>query len=304
MTEARVWLGPERPDLIQRAITAAGGREVRIEDANIIVWASDHRDVKEISSVLSPAVSWVQLDSAGIDDWLAAEVVDDRRTWTGAQGCYAGDVAEHVVAFILAASRRFPQSARSRRWGAPEGQRLKGTIVGIIGGGGIAKATVPLLRPFGVRTVVQSKSPGHFVGVEQWLPYSRRDELLAKSDFVVLATPLTADTRQMIGADQLALMQSSAWLINVARGALLDTTALVHALEAGQIAGACLDVTDPEPLPENHPLWGRDDVLITPHVANPWWQHFELYAERVKDNIQRFRAGQELVGVIDPANGY
>ena len=129
-------------------------------------------------------------------------------------------------------------------------------------------------------------------------------DVLPEADFVVVLAPSTPATRGMVGERELALMKDDAWLVNVARGPLVDTDALVAALRDGVIGGAALDVTDPEPLPDGHPLWSEPRALITPHSANPFVAYWPTLAARVAENVRRFVAGESLVGVIDPARGF
>ena len=246
----------------------------------------------------------MQLDSAGVERWLQAGLIDGTRAWTGAQVVFAADVAEHVVAFLLAAARRLPQAARKQEWAELGGDRFAGRTVGIVGAGGIGGETITRLGPFGVRILALTRSGRDVTGADRSLGPDGLDELLAESDYVVLAVPLTESTRGLIGRRELELIGPDGWLVNVGRGALVDTDALVAALAEGRIAGACLDVTDPEPLPAGHPLWTFENVLVTPHVANPPGTIYEPLAERVAENVRRFREGRELVGVIDPERGY
>ena len=125
-----------------------------------------------------------------------------------------------------------------------------------------------------------------------------------RAQFVVIAAPATAATQHLVGADQLAAMREDAWLVNVARGSLVDTDALVAALAAGEIGGAALDVTDPEPLPDGHPLWSEPRALITPHVANPDATLHRYLAELVGENVRRLIADEPLASVIDTGAGY
>jgi phosphoglycerate dehydrogenase-like enzyme len=120
----------------------------------------------------------------------------------------------------------------------------------------------------------------------------------------VLAAPLTDQTRGLIGERELDLIGPDGWLVNVARGPIVQTDALVAALREERLGGACLDVTDPEPLPDGHPLWDFENVLVTPHVANPPDLEIDLLAARVAENVRRFAAGQSLTGQIDPGLGY
>ena len=306
--DARVWLGPDRPVELVEAVMGGGGSLVDVEDANAIVFASrDHGGEEAVTAMrraLHPGVRWVQVDSAGVEAWIEAGLVDRDRAWTGAQGSYAAMCAEHVVALVLAACKRLAQHARATAWSDLCGERLEGKTVGIVGAGGIGRETIARLAPFGVTTLALTRSGRDVPGAARSLGPGGLDELLAASDYVVLAAPLTADTERLIGARELERIGPSGWLVNVSRGALVDTDALVEALRAGRLGGACLDVTDPEPLPDGHPLWTRPGVLITPHVANTWAVLYASLAERVRENVERFAAGRELAGLIGPERGY
>jgi phosphoglycerate dehydrogenase-like enzyme len=141
-------------------------------------------------------------------------------------------------------------------------------------------------------------------GAARTLGPDRLAEALAGARAVVLAPALTPETRGMIGPAELAAMEPYAWLVNVGRGGLVDTGALVRALRAGQIGGAALDVTDPEPLPDGHPLWDLPNCLITPHTADTEEMTRPLLADRIAENVRRLTAGQELIGLVDPDLGY
>lgn len=304
MSVPRVWVGPEPNEAIAAAVERGGAAvAARPEDAEAFVWLSYSR-APEITEVLNDGVRWVQLPSAGVDRWIAQGLLDNRRDWTGAQGAYADDVAEHVLAFILAAARRLPQAAKQRSWVRDEGRRLAGGTVGIVGAGGIGTAVIGRLAPFRARVLALTRSGREIQGAERSLPGESLDELLQASDYVVLALPLTEESRGLIGAHELDLIGPDGWLLNVARGAIVQTDALVEALRENQIAGTCLDVTDPEPLPDGHPLWDFENVLVTPHAANPPQLEIEVLAARVEDNVRRFAAGEELVGLIDLKRGY
>ena len=160
------------------------------------------------------------------------------------------------MALALAGVRRLPHYARLRTWAPEDGGMLRGRTVGIVGAGGIGRALIALLAPFGVRTIALTRSGHAVAGADRLVASDALPELLAASDVVVLATPLTPATHHLLDADALARMRADAVLINVGRGALVDTDALVAALTAGHLAGALLDVTDPEPLPDGHPAVG------------------------------------------------
>jgi D-3-phosphoglycerate dehydrogenase len=304
VSEPRVWVGPEPNETIAGAVERAGGSvAARPEDADAVVWLSYSR-ASEVRDVLHDRVRWVQLPAAGIDRWVTEGLLDEDRVWTGAQGAYADDVAEHVLAFLLAAARRLPRAASRRSWVREAGRRFEGATVGLVGAGGIGAAVVRRLVPFGVRVLALTRSGRAVSGAERSLGFEALDELLGESDYVVLAAPLTEQTRGLIGPRELELIGPDGWLVNVARGAIVQTDALVEALREGRLGGACLDVTDPEPLPDGHPLWAFDNVLITPHVANPPDLEIDLLAARVEENVRRFAEGRSLAGRIDQSRGY
>jgi D-3-phosphoglycerate dehydrogenase len=176
--------------------------------------------------------------------------------------------------------------------------------VAIVGAGGIGRALIELLAPLHPRVLAVTRRGEPVPGAEVTVPAERIDEVLGEADYVVLAAPGTGATRRLFDAERLARLRPDAWLINVGRGTLVDTEALVAALDAGRLGGAALDVTDPEPLPAGHPLWGHERALVTPHVASPRDAERRYYAERIRANVERFAAGEELLGVVDRDAGY
>jgi phosphoglycerate dehydrogenase-like enzyme len=300
--EVRAWVGPDAHPLLAGAVERAGGRVAEPADANAIVWRG--WPPSRIRDVLHGGIEWVQLDLTGIEDWLAEGVIDGTRVWTLVTDVYAPDVADHVLAFVLAAARRLPEAAKRRAWAPLEGDRLAGRTVGFLGAGAITREAIPRLRPLGVRILALSRRGRRVDGADESLGPRDLHDLFARSDYVVLAAPLTAETQGLVGKRELELLGPDGWLVNVARGGLVQTDALVAALQGGRLGGACLDVTDPEPLPDAHPLWNLENVLITPHCANPPATVAEPYARLVEENVRRFREGRELLGVVDPARGY
>jgi phosphoglycerate dehydrogenase-like enzyme len=298
----RVWLGPGRPGALLAPLERAGALAPSPQAANVVVWTAGPED---IAGILHPDVAWVQLVSAGVETWLSTGMLDQARIWTNASGAFGERVAEHVLALILAAAKNLPRAIRANEWQETlESAIFRGSTVGVVGAGAIGRATLMLLRPFGVRCVALTRSGRNVPEADVSLAANARDDLLRMSDFVVLAAPLTPATKAFIGAREIELLGPSGFLINVARGGLIDTEALVAALKRGRLGGACLDVTDPEPLPPDHPLWTLPNVLITPHIANPPGTHFDALAPLVLENIARFRRGDKLSGVIDVGRGY
>jgi phosphoglycerate dehydrogenase-like enzyme len=235
---------------------------------------------------------------------LLAEVIDETRTWTCAKGAYARPVAEHALTLALAGLRHLPSRFAARTWGPQAGTSLFGQRVTILGGGGIARSLLELLAPFDVEATVVNRTGSPVPGAAHTVSVSALDAALPDALVVVLALSLTPETRGIIGAQQLRIMDDTTWLVNVARGGHLDTDALVEALRQGSIAGAALDVTDPEPLPEGHALWDLANCIITPHTADTIEMVLPLLAERIRTNVARFATGQKLVGLVDPEAGY
>lgn len=242
--------------------------------------------------------------------------MDNNRTWTCTKGIYGPACAELALALILAAARIVHYHARRTSWiprreistmssdqsAAP--RRVAGTTAVIIGTGGIGLALAEMLEPLKVRVIGVNRSGREIDGIDRVASVGELDEVLGKGDWIVLAAPSTPETRHLIDAERLGLMRSDAWLVNVARGNLVDTDALVNALRAGKIGGAALDVTEPEPLPEDHPLWKLENVIITSHTANTAAMALPDLSALVERNTRRFSRGEPLEGVIDPQVGY
>jgi D-3-phosphoglycerate dehydrogenase len=174
----------------------------------------------------------------------------------------------------------------------------------IVGTGGIGSALVPMLEPLGVRMIGVNRSGRPLAGAERTVTTPELATVLPEADFAVVAAALTPQTRGLFDAAMFARMKPDAWLVNVARGGLVDTDALVAALDEGTIGGAALDVTDPEPLPDGHPLWAQENALITPHVANTWDMALPSLRAMVQRNVAHFAAGEPLEGPVDPDLGY
>jgi phosphoglycerate dehydrogenase-like enzyme len=301
----RIAVGPEPTDWAAEAIRRGGGEVVALDRNPVgLVW-TDAR-IEDLREVLTahPGLVWVQLPQAGVETVVEAGIIDRQRQWTSAKGAYAKPVAEHALALLLAGLRRLPERARARSWGEPAGTSLYGQPVTIIGGGGIATVLLRLLEPFRAQVTVVRRHTEPVAGAVQTLGDDRLHEALAGARGVMLVLALTPRTWKLIGRAELAAMERDAWLVNVARGQVIDTGALVEALRSGQIGGAALDVTDPEPLPVGHPLWDLPNCLITPHTADTEEMTRPLLAQRIAENVRRLTAGQELVGRVDPELGY
>ena len=306
MTPPRVAVGPLPSPFATEAVVEGGGTVTPVGDSpDAIVWL-DPADVDGLRGYLAqaPGAAWVQLPFAGVERIADEGLLDHERVWTCAKGSYAEPVAEHALTLALAGLRHLPERIVARSWGIPAGTSLYDQQVTILGGGGITTSLLEQLAPFRVEATVVRRSPDPVPGAARTVQVEQLHDVLGGSLLVVLALALTPSTRGIIGSAELELMDERAWLVNVARGAHVDTDALVTALRAGTIAGAALDVTDPEPLPDGHPLWDLPNCIITPHTADTIEMVMPLLADRIRTNVARFAQGATLVGLVDPDAGY
>lgn len=297
---------PASQPLFDRAVANHGGVAGPLgPDTEAVIWL-DYADPDGLDATLAatPGVRWVQLPFAGVDAFAHLFAKYPAVTWTSAKGSYAQPVAEHAFALSLAMLRELPTRARASSWGDKFGTMLYGLPVVLVGAGGIGQEFLRLVAPFGPRVTVVRRSPEPVEGAERTVPTSEFVDAVRGAGLVVLANALTDETFHLVDAEALDAMPETSYLVNVGRGPLVDTDALVEALRAGRIAGAALDVTDPEPLPEGHPLWTEPRALITPHTAD--WPSIvdELLSQRVGANVRAFVSGEPFVGVVDVAAGY
>lgn len=270
--------------------------------------------------VRAPRLRWVHSATAGVERVLTPASRDRNLVITNARGVFSRPIAEYVLMMILAISRRLPlllELQRERTWQPLEARELRDVSVGIVGLGSIGRAVGALATAFGCRVVAtrrraadgvvaarEDELPTGSLMLDRVLPPERLPELLAESDFVVLAAPLTPDTTGMIGESALGAMKPGGWLINIARGELIDERALVRALREGRIGGAVLDTFRDEPLPPSSPLYDLPNVILTPHTSWSSTRVLDRSVELFCDNLRRYAAGEPLVNVVDPDAGY
>ncbi len=292
-----------RFESLEEAVVAGGGVVVAPEEAEGLVWA-DPTVPERLPEVLagSDGIRWVGLPFAGIEPYVP--FLDRQRVWTCARGVYARPVAEHALMLGLAGLRGMSTYARATTWSAPEGHNLVDGKITVFGAGGITEELLGLLQGWGTEVTVVRRKADPFPGAARTLALDDRLEAIAGADLVILALALTPETEGVIGAAELEAMEDHAWLVNVARGGHVDGDALLAALDAGQLGGACLDVTDPEPLPDGHPLWHHPRVMITPHIGNTPEMGIPLLANHIVRNVGHFGAGRDLEGVVDVDAGY
>ena len=301
----RILVAPTTPMPSMLDAIRAGGGELVADpaDAEGLVWL-DPRDPSQLAGILAagPGIRWIQLPFAGIDPFLGH--LTHEHVWTSGKGVYADPVAEMAFAMLLAGFRNLTGYARERTWSARVGRNLFDAKVVVLGGGEITRALLPMLAPFRCRVTVLRRQSDPFPGADRTATLDDLHAELADADAVVIALALTPETEHVIDAAALAAMPDHAMLVNLGRGRHVDTDALVAALAEGRIGGAALDVTDPEPLPDGHPLWTEPRCLITPHTGNTLEMGIPLLEARVRDNVGRFAAGEPLVGLVDVDAGY
>ena len=302
-----VSLEPKQFPAYLEAIESAGAKVVPLgPEVRAMVW-TDYANPQGLRDALqaNPQLQWVQLPFAGVDAFN--DIIQLNPVFTSAKRSYSEPVAEHALMLCIALGRILPERIRATSWGKKHADSLFDAEVLIIGGGGIAEQLVELLIPFRANVTVVRKRPsesfisgftGKVVGFEQL------DEELTKAQFVVLACALTDETRFLFNRERFAMMRSDSYLVNIARGEVVDQDALLEALSSGQIAGAATDVTYPEPLPEGHAMWSEPNLIITPHTADTLPQVTRLFSERLRVNVNAWLAGDPLTGVVDKELGY
>ncbi len=282
----------------------AGGEHVPVEQATGLVWLSIGESAPLVRLLdENPNLSWVQLPWAGVETF-AGELAGYDVRFTCAKASYGEQVGEHALVLTLACLRHLTEQARRPAWHPLEPRSLFRQRVTIVGAGGIATTLIDLLRPFGASVTVVRRSTDPIDGARRTVAAGQLAEVLGGTDILVLALALTPQTRHLIGGRELGLLPPGAIVVNVPRGEHIDTDALLAALRAGHISAAGLDVTDPEPLPQGHPLWALDNVTVTSHCADALDFVTDKLAERVDANVRRLRSGEPLLGEVDWSAGY
>jgi phosphoglycerate dehydrogenase-like enzyme len=291
---------------LQTAAEDAGATIVPAADASALLWLLNTGG-QQLTDLLHDGIGWVQLRSAGVEQWIDDGALDADRQWTAARGIYAQTVAEHALLLALSGLKLLPQYARAQTWdpdGKHQGRLLRDCTVAVIGAGGIGTEIIRYLAPMGPHVVAITRSGRQVEGAHEHLAAADLDTVWPRADVIILAAPATAETHHLVGNRELDAMRDDAWIVNIARGALIDTDALTACLARGGIGGAALDVTDPEPLPDGHPLWSEPRALITPHAANPGAAQLPRLCSFLADNIQRYADGRPLQGLVDLDAGY
>lgn len=276
----------------------------------------------------APRLRWIQVNSAGIDLLYNTPVWQSEIAITNASGIHVVQIAEYVLGMLLAYAHHFPEAARLQaeaRWPAMSAKlplstrELRGKTLGILGYGAIGREVARLAAAFGMR-ILATQRAGRAASFDGWTPPGTGDlagsiparfydlselhTMLPECDMLVLALPLSAQTRHLIGQAELALMRRHAFLVNIGRGPLIDHEALSAALQARSIGGVALDVTEPEPLPSSSPLWHLDNAIITPHISGMSAYYDERIVDLLCENLSRYLAGKPLLNLVQRDRGY
>ena len=289
------------------SIVPVGGAELRAElaTADGLIGALDEKLLQA-----APRLKWVQTHSAGVDRMPLAALQAKGVALTNAKIVMGPEIADHAFALLLSLTRQIgrAQADKAKQQWARGGYRmveLSGKTAVIIGAGGIGMQIAQRAKGFGMKVIgVDPKDISYTPLLDECVTPDRLDEVLPRADVVFVAAPHTPQSDRMVGARQFDIMKKGAYFVAVSRGKLYDTPALVKALDSGKLAGAGLDVTDPEPLPAGHALWQFENTIITPHTAG---QSDLVSARRTalfKENIRRFAEGREMLNVVDLQKGY
>ena len=284
--------------------------EEHIRDAEIFFgWSLRGEQVRATKKL-----RWIHSTAAAVHQLMSPELRESDIIVTNARSVHGPVVAEHAIALMFALAKRLPDAVRYQQqhlWAQeqisyqhPHPGELVGSTLGLIGYGAIGAEIARRAVALEMRVLVVRRHPERARGMEQTFGLERIDDVIPQSDFLVLAAPVTEKTRHLMNAERLARMKPTAYIINVARGALIDESALIDTLRNHRIGGAGLDVFDHEPLPADSPFWDLDNVLITPHTAatsdNMWERHYAL----IKDILRLYLAGEPLLGLVNKRVGY
>ena len=259
----------------------------------------------------APRLKWIHIQGAGIDEFKATGMLESNVVVTNGKGTMAPFIAEHVLAFIFTMAKNVPRLLnikQSRKWERFKTMDLHQKTVGIIGLGAIGSEIARLSKGVGMRVIAIKRSAtrreADVSGIDELYPRGDLIQLLSESDFVVISAPLTEETEGMIGERELRAMKSTAYLINVARGKIVDESALIKALKEEWIAGAGIDAFDIEPLPSDSEFWELPNAILSCHMSGNTIKSRDREMELFCENLRRFLAGEQLLNVIDKQKSY
>jgi phosphoglycerate dehydrogenase-like enzyme len=314
MPRENIWpvILPEQVERIKAAgvenIVVAEDRESvlrEVRDADVLIGEIDPEILEHAGRL-----RWMQSLSSGVDQFMFPEFIESDIVLTAEKGLVGPHLADHAFGLLLALTRSIAWAARQRTWEnrgpmRRNNRELTGLTVGIIGLGGTGVAVAKRAEAFGMRCLAVdpdvTEAPAM---VEKLVTPDRLLEIAAECDVIIVCCPRTKETLGIIGSAVFDAMRPGGYVVSVTRGGIIDEAALMAALDSGKLAGAGLDVASAEPLPSDNPLWGYDNVMITPHTAGASQHRIPRIIERVMTNIERFQRGEELEGVVDKNKGY
>lgn len=301
-------IGSVAEDALLRFATSTAELERVIEGAGaLFVWDFRSTELQEAWH-RADVLEWVHVAGAGIDAVLFPELVESSVTVTNSRGIFDRSIAEYVLGLMLLFAKDFGPSLeyqRSRMWVHRETEMLAGKRLLVVGAGPIGRMSARYARALGMEvSAVARKARSSDEDFGRVFASEDLDSALPEADYVVIAAPLTAQTEGMLGKAQFERMKRSARLINVGRGRIIDEPDLIEALRDGQISGAAIDVFWEEPLPEDHPLWDMDQVVISPHMSGDFMGWLEALGELFSENFGRWRRSEQLLNVVDKERGY
>ncbi|MEO6349031.1 MAG: D-2-hydroxyacid dehydrogenase [Candidatus Limnocylindrales bacterium] len=298
------------------SVSLEGHVDSDIEDVEVLLRGPLPMNVFDRILARTPRLIWVHSATAGVERVLTPTARERGLAITNARGVFSDPIAEYVLMMMLAISRRLPlllELQRERTWQPLEGREMADVTVGIVGLGSIGRRVAELALTMGSR-VIATRRHGSIDGGDDEddelmalidiMPADALPQLMAESDFVVLALPLTPETTDLFNADMLAHAKPGSWLVNIARGALVDDRALIRAVRDGRLGGAVLDAFREEPLPADSELYTTPNVIVTPHTSWSSGRVLDRSIELFCDNLVRFRRGEPLLNLVDPSAGY
>jgi phosphoglycerate dehydrogenase-like enzyme len=298
---------PDTEVVVAHDVESARGRA---GDADVLLTGTFDSLLLDAAIPLARRARWVHSMWTGVEKTMSPVLLASPLPFTNARGVFRRPLGEWTLAVMLHFSydlRRLIRQQEAGAWQPFEGQELHGKTLGIVGYGSIGSAAAERARPFGMRILALRRRPELSANdplLDRAYAPSQLDEMLAASHYVLVAAPLTPETRGLIGEARIAVMKPSAVIINVGRGPVIDEAALVSALQAGRLRGAALDVFDVEPLPAGHPFYRLPNVLLSPHTADRVQGFLRFPVECFLENLGRFRRGEPLLNVVDRSSGY
>jgi phosphoglycerate dehydrogenase-like enzyme len=278
--------------------------------AEVILVGSSEGDLLRMTFPLAQHAQWVHSLSAGVEKIIFPELAESSVPLTNSKGVFTDALAEFAIASILFFAkdlRRLVRSQQAGRWDQFDIELIRGQVLGIVGYGDIGRESARFARALGMKVVAvrrRAALSNQDPNLERVYSPDGLREMLAICDYVLVATPLTGETRGMIGEAELSAMKGSAVIVNLGRGPVIVESALIAALAAKRIRGAALDVFDEEPLPDSHPFYGLENVLLSPHSADHTVGWADLAMRVFLENFERFRSGQALQNIVDKKAGY